>query len=113
MLRSSETRALQNPDGLVRVVVEPEEGAPHAARALAPAHVPLTCDRARRSPRSRAQPYCLLELYCAIKFHVPIVVTDVRASVNGAAMKRSLLGMSFLDRLSGYEVSGGRLMLKP
>ena len=43
----------------------------------------------------------------------PIVVRDVRASVNGAAMKRSLLGMSFLSRLSGYEVSGGRLVLKP
>ena len=43
----------------------------------------------------------------------PIIVTDVRASVNGVAMKRSLLGMSFLGRLSGYEVSGGRLVLKP
>ena len=43
----------------------------------------------------------------------PIVVRDVRASVNGAAMKRSLLGMSFLSRLSGYEVSRGRLVLKP
>ena len=43
----------------------------------------------------------------------PIVIKDVRASVNGAAMGRSLLGMSFLGRLSGYEVSGGRLVLKP
>ena len=43
----------------------------------------------------------------------PIIVTNVRASVNSVAMKRSLLGMSFLSRLSGYEVSGGRMMLKP
>ena len=43
----------------------------------------------------------------------PIVIKEVRASVNGAAMERSLLGMSFLGRLSGYEVSGGRLVLKP
>ncbi|MEQ9574556.1 MAG: TIGR02281 family clan AA aspartic protease, partial [Rhodospirillales bacterium] len=34
----------------------------------------------------------------------PIVVRDVRASVNGADMKRSLLGMSFLGRLGGYRV---------
>ena len=43
----------------------------------------------------------------------PIIVTNVRASVNSVAMKRSLLGISFLSRLSGYEVSGGRLVLKP
>lgn len=43
----------------------------------------------------------------------PIVVEDVRASVNGAAMNRSLLGMSFLNRLSGYAVEDGRLILKP
>jgi len=43
----------------------------------------------------------------------PIILGDVRASVNGAAMKRSLLGMSFLSRLSGYEVTRGRLLLRP
>lgn len=43
----------------------------------------------------------------------PIVMTDVRASVNGAPMRESLLGMSFLSRLSGYEVKGGRLTLRP
>ena len=43
----------------------------------------------------------------------PIRVTDVRASVNEADMNRSLLGMSFLNRLSGYAVEGGRLILKP
>lgn len=43
----------------------------------------------------------------------PIRLTDVRASVNGAPMSGSLLGMSFLSRLSSYEVSGGRLTLRP
>jgi len=43
----------------------------------------------------------------------PIVLEDVRASVNGAEMQRSLLGMSFLSRLGGYEVRGDRLILRP
>jgi aspartyl protease family protein len=43
----------------------------------------------------------------------PLVLHDVRASVNSADMGRSLLGMSFLDRLSGYEVRGNSLILKP
>lgn len=42
-----------------------------------------------------------------------ITVKDVRASVNGAAMKRSLLGMSFLGRLGGYRVDGNVLTLTP
>ncbi|MDD9875941.1 MAG: TIGR02281 family clan AA aspartic protease [Magnetovibrio sp.] len=42
-----------------------------------------------------------------------VVVEDVRASVNGAEMQRSLLGMSFLSRLRGYEVRDDRLILKP
>lgn len=40
-------------------------------------------------------------------------IDNVRASVNGADMGRSLLGMSFLDRLSGYEVTSGSLILYP
>jgi aspartyl protease family protein len=43
----------------------------------------------------------------------PIVIDDVRASVNGAEMRRSLLGMSFLDRLSGYEIANDTLILRP
>ena len=43
----------------------------------------------------------------------PLFLTGVRASVNGAPMRRSLLGMSFLSRLSGYEVSRQRLVLRP
>jgi len=42
-----------------------------------------------------------------------IHMEDVRASVNGADMGRSLLGMSFLERLSGYEVTAGSLILYP
>ena len=42
-----------------------------------------------------------------------ITVNGVAASVNGAEMERSLLGMSFLDRLSGYEVARGTLTLRP
>ena len=41
----------------------------------------------------------------------PIERGDVRASVNGAPMKRSLLGMSFLGRLSGYDFSRETLTL--
>ncbi|MDP6351930.1 MAG: TIGR02281 family clan AA aspartic protease [Alphaproteobacteria bacterium] len=43
----------------------------------------------------------------------PIVVDDVRASVNSAAMERSLLGMSFLNRLGEYTVSDDTLTLRP
>ena len=39
----------------------------------------------------------------------PIRLANVAASVNGAPMNQSLLGMSFLNRLSGYEVRGNVL----
>ena len=42
----------------------------------------------------------------------PIRVRDVAASVNDAPMAGSLLGMSFLGRLSAYEVSNGSLTLR-
>lgn len=42
-----------------------------------------------------------------------IRLRNIRASVNGADMSQSLLGMSFLDRLNGYEVQGDRLILRP
>ncbi len=41
----------------------------------------------------------------------PIGLTDVAASVNQAPMDSSLLGMTFLRRLSGYEVRGETLTL--
>ena len=43
----------------------------------------------------------------------PVTVENVRASVNRADAIRSLLGMSFLGRLSGYEVRGDRMILRP
>ncbi len=42
----------------------------------------------------------------------PVLLRDVRASVNGAEIGQSLLGMSFLQRLGGYSVSGDRLTLR-
>ena len=42
-----------------------------------------------------------------------VTLENVRASVNRADAIRSLLGMSFLGRLSGYEVRGDRMILRP
>ena len=42
-----------------------------------------------------------------------IVLEDVTASVNGAPMDRSLLGKSFLGRLSGFGAENGVLTLRP
>ena len=42
-----------------------------------------------------------------------IVINDVRASVNEADMNKSLLGMSFLNKLRGYEVKKDVLTLWP
>lgn len=42
----------------------------------------------------------------------PISMRNVRASVNGAPMGQSLLGMSFLDRLSSYEVRRDTLTMR-
>lgn len=42
-----------------------------------------------------------------------IRVDDVKASVNSGEMDGSLLGMSYLSRLSGFTVEGDRLILKP
>ena len=39
-------------------------------------------------------------------------VDGVRVIVNEAPMPESLLGMSFLDRLAGYEVRGDNLVLR-
>jgi aspartyl protease family protein len=41
----------------------------------------------------------------------PIRLVELPASINEAPMSSSLLGMSFLNRLSGYEVRGGTLTL--
>lgn len=42
----------------------------------------------------------------------PIEVRNVPGSVNGAPLGASLLGMSFLERLSGYRVENGTLILR-
>ena len=42
----------------------------------------------------------------------PITITNVRAAVNKTPMADSLLGQSFLDRLSGYRVGNGTLTLQ-
>lgn len=43
----------------------------------------------------------------------PISLADVGASVHQDGLDHSLLGMNVLDRLSGFERSGDRLILKP
>ena len=42
----------------------------------------------------------------------PIRIDDLPATVNQAAMRGSLLGMSFLERLRSYEVRDGALILR-
>ena len=42
----------------------------------------------------------------------PIVVKNIRALVNKTSMSISLLGVNFLERLSGYSVKDGRLTLR-
>jgi aspartyl protease family protein len=43
----------------------------------------------------------------------PIVARDVEATVSRDGLSESLLGLSFLNRLSGYEVRGDTMILKP
>lgn len=43
----------------------------------------------------------------------PISMTDVRASVSRGDLAVSLLGMSYLSLLSGFEVTKGTLILRP
>jgi predicted aspartyl protease len=42
----------------------------------------------------------------------PIEVRNVRAPVNGAPLGMSLLGVSFLERPSGYSVVNGTFTLR-
>ena len=43
----------------------------------------------------------------------PIRARDVRAVVSQSGLHESLLGLAFLNRLSGYEVRGDTMILKP
>lgn len=42
----------------------------------------------------------------------PLEVTNVEATVNGAPLRQSLLGMSFLGRLDGFEYRGNDLVMR-
>ena len=42
----------------------------------------------------------------------PILFQDVGVSVNQAAMSNSLLGMSFLNRLSSFEIEGAKMTMR-
>jgi len=55
----------------------------------------------------RAAPVALRELRIG-----QLRLFDLEASVNGGPLPISLLGMSFLQRLSSYEVARGRLILR-
>lgn len=55
----------------------------------------------------RGAPYVLDRLAIG-----PIEFRDVAVSINEAEMSTSLLGMSFLDRLSAFEIQGRRLILR-
>lgn len=83
---------------------------PRDARRIGIAPGSLTFNRIYSTANGRVTgaPVRLAELRVG-----PIRLRDLRASVNGADMAQSLLGMSFLDRLGGYEVRGDRLILRP
>ena len=42
-----------------------------------------------------------------------LILRNVEVTVNGTAMDGSLLGLSLLDRLSSYQISGDTLILRP
>lgn len=43
----------------------------------------------------------------------PITMYDVKGTIHRDGLKTSLLGMSFLNRLSGFEKTGNRLVFRP
>jgi aspartyl protease family protein len=123
-------------EGYLEYVVEAGPGGHYLVEALvngAPvtflvdtgaSDIVLTVDDARRiglEPRSlaftqvfstangevRAAPVVLREIRIG-----QLSLSDVSASVNEAPLEVSLLGMSFLDQLSGYQVERGRLILR-
>jgi aspartyl protease family protein len=70
-------------------------------------HLDFTDQAETANGHVRSAPVRLHELVIG-----PIRLTNVRAAVNEAEMSESLLGLSFLSRLDGYEVSGDRLTLR-
>jgi len=90
--------------GATDVVISPAD-----ARRMGLDPSTLTFDRVYRTANGivRGAPVIIKTMQVG-----PITLNNVRASVNGAELNRSLLGMSFLGRLSSYSVSGDRLTLK-
>jgi clan AA aspartic protease (TIGR02281 family) len=126
----------RDPEGDLEYVVEAGPGGHYLVEALvngAPvtflvdtgaSDIVLTLDDARRiglEPRTlaftqrfstangevRGAPVVLREIRIG-----QLSLFDVTASVNEAALEVSLLGMSFLEQLSGYQVERGRLILR-
>ncbi len=42
-----------------------------------------------------------------------VIFSDIRASINGGEMRNSLLGMSFLEKLTSFTVQGNQLVMTP
>jgi clan AA aspartic protease (TIGR02281 family) len=74
---------------------------------LTPASLQFTQEFRTANGTVRAAPVELRELRIG-QFRL----FDLEASVNGGPLPISLLGMSFLQRLSSYEVARGRLILR-
>jgi clan AA aspartic protease (TIGR02281 family) len=134
--RTRATRKTRATRGDLEYVVEAGPGGHYLVEALvngAPvtflvdtgaSDIVLTLDDARRSglePRAlpftqrfstangevRGAPVVLREIRIG-----QLYLYDVSASVNEAPLEISLLGMSFLEQLSGYQVERGRLILR-
>ena len=72
-----------------------------------PDHLQFTQQFQSANGTVRAAPVALRELRIG-----QLRLFDLEASVNGGPLPISLLGMSFLQRLSSYEVARGRLILR-
>jgi clan AA aspartic protease (TIGR02281 family) len=92
-----------------------DTGASHVVLSLqdarrlgfAPANLEFTQQFESANGTVRAAPVELRELRIG-----QLRLFDLQASVNGGPLPISLLGMSFLQRLSSYEVARGRLILR-
>ena len=78
-----------------------------ARRGLQPATLRFTQRFATANGEVRGAPVVLREIRIG-----QFSLFDVPASVNEAPLRVSLLGMSFLERLNGYEVNDGQLILR-
>jgi aspartyl protease family protein len=90
--------------GASHVVLTPEDA---QAAGIYPAHSDFTAVYQTANGPAAAAPVILDRVEVG-----GIEVRGVPAAVNGAPMRQSLLGMSFLQRLSSFEVAGDRLILR-